>query len=227
MAKLNSSQVKKLFDMAIKAKEEGKSLGEVFEIFAKETGKAKGSVRNFFYATLKEMSVDDNLKKEYLGDNNISANQIISFSTEETDVLLRKILGGVVDGKSVRRSILEIAKDEKLALRYQNKYRNLLKNDRLRVEKIKCEIDREKGKYIKLKKEEDSFALVKLKREINVLCDRIARAEKLENKALKARLSRVEEENLRLKAILADKINKSNLIEIFDKSPCSFTITKR
>ena len=39
-------------------------------------------------------------------------------------------------GKSVRRVISENTSDEKTALRYQNKYRNLLKHDKKMVEKV-------------------------------------------------------------------------------------------
>ena len=218
MAKLNSNQIKRLFYLASKAKSEGKSLCEVFESFGVETGKAKGSVRNFFYSTLKQMSVDEKIKSEYLGDSQISVGEIVAFTDEESETLLRQILSGVAEGKSVRRSILEIAKDERLALRYQNKYRNLLKTDKDRVERIKEEIESARGRKIHLSKIAENPVIDKLKREINCLCDRIARAEKLENAELKLRLKRAEEENMRLKAMLLEKGTRSSLVELFDKS---------
>ena len=58
----------------------------------------------------------------------------------------------------------------------------------------------------------------KLKREINCLCDRIAKAERLENAQLRLKLKQAEEENVRLKAMLLENGVRSSVIEHFDKS---------
>ena len=118
-------------------------------------------------------------------------------------MLLRKILTGVTFGKSVRRSICEMSQTPKQALRYQNKYRNLLKSDRQRVEKIRNEIKEEFGKCYnptnkQVKTDEN---LLKLKKEINSLCDRIARELKIENANLKLQVKKYEEENAKLKIL--------------------------
>ena len=84
---------------------------------------------------------------------------------------LKLVLKGVAEGRSVRSVISSISNgNEKLALRYQNKYRNLLKNDRELVLKIastivdkngnvvnpyKCEI--KKSEYEKLESEIDDL----------------------------------------------------------------------
>lgn len=56
MSKIKESELKRLFSEAEKAKNSGTSLGKVFEAIAAETGRAKGSVRNAYYSTLKNRS---------------------------------------------------------------------------------------------------------------------------------------------------------------------------
>ena len=201
MVKISDAQMKGLFKCAFEAKERGENLDKVFEDFAVKTGRAKGSVRNFYYSTLKRAETSCETQAKYLGEMQLRANKIVGFEDGEVDDLLEKVLLGVTSGKSVRRVILEMSPDGKTALRNQNKYRNLLRFDRDRVEKIRQKIISSCGKcadpFYRKQAQGASFAL--LKKEINDLCERIGQSLKKENQALKAQIEILKEQNARLK----------------------------
>lgn len=196
MSKIKESELKRLFSEAEKAKKSGTSLGKVFETIASETGRAKGSVRNAYYSTLKKSQSDERLKKDLLGNKTLSVTPIICFNDNETDKIIREILSGATLGKSVRRMTREMAKDEKEALRFQNKYRNALRCDRTRVERIRSELKNEVGRCYDPyeKKRGKDLLLEKLKAEINALYERIAQKARDENRLLKEELRRCREE---------------------------------
>ena len=201
--KVNDSKIKELFSMALEAKKQGASLSLVFDSFAKANGLAKGSVRNLYYTTLKRIDKNEEKRREYLGGGSLTANKIVAFESAEEDMLLKKILTGVAKGKSVRGAILDITSDPKTALRYQNKYRNLLRYNFERVSEVQKKVIKdmglEKDPFL-AKRESKSIAM--LKREINGLYDRIAQSVKRENEILLKRLKESREENLRLKKII-------------------------
>ena len=204
MAKISDIEIKKFFNMVEKAKEDGESLSKVFEEFARQMGRAKGSVRNFYYNCLKQAEIDPKIKQKYFGDKVFSTNKIIVFDKAESKLLLEKILIGQTFGKSVRRVISEMSQNPQVALRYQNKYRNLIKFDKNAVLKVREEIIKTYGKcYNPYQKERDSKEqLGVLKKEINQLCDRIAFSLKEENQTLKKKLEDVKRENEFLKTML-------------------------
>ena len=117
MSKIKESELKRLFSKAEKAKKSGTSLGKVFETIAAETGRAKGSVRNAYYSTLKKSQSDERLKKNVLGNKTLSVTPIICFNDNETDKIIREILSGVTFGKSVRRMTREMAKGKRCGFR--------------------------------------------------------------------------------------------------------------
>ncbi len=196
MSKIKESELKRLFSEAEKAKKSGTSLGKVFETIASETGRAKGSVRNAYYSTLKKSQSDERLKKNLLGNKTLTVTPIICFNDNETDKIIREILSGATLGKSVRRMTREMAKDEREALRFQNKYRNALRCDRTRVERIRSELKNEVGRCYDPyeKKRGKDLLLEKLKAEINALYERIAQKARDENRLLKEELRRCREE---------------------------------
>lgn len=218
MVKISDSQKKNLFSSALDAKTRGENLDRVFEDFAVKTGRAKGSVRNFYYSTLKRAEVDETLRKKYLGNASLTANKIVGFSESESDDLLEKVLLGVTFGKSVRRVIAEISPDGKTALRNQNKYRNLLRLERARVERVMQKIFAEYGKCANpfAKKSCQNENLSTLKKEINSLFDKIGQKLKVENESLKEQIKLLKEEN----ALLVKRLNeseKSPLKEYFER----------
>lgn len=196
MSKIKENELKRLFSEAEKAKKSGTSLGKVFETIASETGRAKGSVRNAYYSTLKKSQSDEILKKNVLGNKTLTVTPIICFNDNETDKIIREILSGATLGKSVRRMTREMAKDEREALRFQNKYRNALRCDRPRVERIRSELKNEVGRCYDPyeKKMGKDLLLEKLKAEINALYERIAQKARDENRLLKEELRRCREE---------------------------------
>lgn len=196
MAKMTQTQIKQLMDLAYQAKNKGESLSKVFEDFARQTGRAQGSIRNVYYSSLKQTSSDEKYKKSVLGEKDLSVAKIISFEDYETDYLLEKILTGVTFGKSVRRVISEMTENPKLALRYQNKYRNVIRFDRQRVQAVREKIIEDYGKCYDPYKEsaQSDVLLAKLKREINSLCERIALEQREENQKLKQKIQELEKE---------------------------------
>ena len=153
-------------------------------------------MRNAYYSTLKKSQSDERLKKNLLGNKTLSVTPIICFNDNETDKIIREILSGATLGKSVRRMTREMAKDEREALRFQNKYRNALRCDRPRVERIRSELKNEVGRCYDPyeKKRGKDLLLEKLKAEINALYERIAQKARDENRLLKEELRRCREE---------------------------------
>lgn len=137
----------------------------------------------------------------------LKVNKIVAFNECETDALVKKVLTGVTFGKSVRRAICEISDGEKDALRNQNKYRNTLKRDKPRVERLRKEIISEVGKcydpYPKPPARDE--LLGDLKKEINDFYDRIASRVRIENTLLKHELNACRAENAKLKAQLESR----------------------
>ncbi|MGI6169147.1 MAG: hypothetical protein ACOYI4_05435 [Christensenellales bacterium] len=98
------------------AKQEGRPIKSVFQRVADATGRKPNSVRNYYYAKLKESG------------NRVPAFEL--FTTEEVKEMLTEILSAQAMGMSVRACTLRMGKgDNKAMLRYQNKYRSIIKNN--------------------------------------------------------------------------------------------------
>lgn len=196
---LNDPQMKKLAEKAEKAKKNGSPLSGVFAEFAAETGRAKGSIRNAYYAAVKRAQTDEKFAKAAFGNAKPSVAKVIGFNAAEARVMLKKVLNSATDGKSVRRSIAEISPDPKTALRYQNKYRNMICNESNTVKEIMAEIRRERGECFNPYGREGDEILTRLKREINGLYDRLSENLRRENEKLKVQIAVLKNENARLK----------------------------
>lgn len=196
---LNDLQMKKLAEKAATAKKNGSPLSGVFAEFAAETGRAKGSIRNAYYAAVKRAQTDEKFAKTAFGSVKPSVAKIIGFDDAEARVMLKKVLNSATDGKSVRRSIAEISPDPKTALRYQNKYRNMICNESETVKEIMAEIKRERGECFNPYGRESDEMMARLKREINGLYDRLSENLRRENEKLKVQIAVLKNENARLK----------------------------
>ena len=187
MNKINGyteEEAKSLVEYIWEGKQAGKTLTYLFAAYGAAHGRAKGSVRNYYYALMKNRGKDERVVK-LLDGKQLSVEQIREFTEEETDRVLRSILAEKSKGVSVRRAICNIAKgDDKHMLRLQNKYRNVLKKQPGRVEAIAAEMGLETG--------EKSLLQRRLETEINALYDRLTRSLREEN-------SRLSDENARLK----------------------------
>lgn len=181
-------EAKELVNFMSEGKKEGKALSYLFESFGHSHGRAKGSVRNYYYALLKER--DDDRVVRLLDGSELSVEKIRSFTKEETDEVLRSVLAEKAKGMSVRKAIKNIAKgDEKLMLRLQNKYRNLLKKQPELVKRTAAEMG--VSAALKPGMKEKSVLQRRLEEEINALCDRLLQPLKEENARLKDELERM------------------------------------
>ena len=185
-------------------KRKGKTLTYLFASYGMAHGRAKGSVRNYYYALMKNDGGDERIVK-LLDGSELSVEKIKEFSPEETDEALRSILREKSKGLSVRRAICNLAGgDDKLMLRLQNKYRNTLKKQPQKLAQLAEEmglseeaekLSAPKGKEEKSRVFEGDFLRRRLENEINALYDRLAQGLKEENARLRA-------ENARLKELL-------------------------
>ena len=173
-----------LIEYIYTGKNAGKTLSYLFETYGREHSRAKGSVRNYYYAFLKKRG-DERVEK-ILNGKNLTAGVVKPFTEEETDELLRRILSETSKGYSIRRAIINVCGgDERLMLRMQNKYRNLLKKQPERV----AQAAKDAGIP-----EEKSFFQRKLEREIDELYSRLAVDLRRENERLKAELEKLRSE---------------------------------
>lgn len=101
-------------------------LRTAFDAVAKQTGRCPNSVRNHYYTTLHPRG---------------GAPAFVPFSEEEACALLKEILLSCTRGESVRACTMRLAEgDTRRMLRYQNKYRSLLKTRPELVQKIRLEL---------------------------------------------------------------------------------------
>ena len=126
-----------LFSAVRDAEESGKPLRDVFADVGHKLHRRPNSIRNFYYARVREMP-------------ELSARRtpFRSFSPDEVHALLRDVLIGRGQGESVRACVTRLADGDRAGmLRYQNKYRAILKNhpemlmevaEELRAEGLPC-----------------------------------------------------------------------------------------
>ncbi len=183
----------------------GGTLTSTFKEFATQSGKRVGTVRNLYYALAKLSASDEEFCKEHLGGKAIRVAIAKPFCEQEEKALLKKILCAIKEGKSVRKGISELAcGDAKKELRYQNKYRSLIKNKKELVKEAVKEIKEETGVTVTIEDKKRKLSAPspvqteRLKREIDGLVERIAFSARKENRLLKERIQKLEEENANL-----------------------------
>ena len=211
MNKINGyteEEAKSLVEFIKAGKQKGKTLTYLFETYGLKNGRAKGSVRNYYYTLMKNEKGDERIVK-LLDGSELSVEKIREFTEEETDEALRSILAEKSKGLSVRRAIFNLSGgDDKLMLRLQNKYRNTLKKEPERLAGIAAELglsaESLQGRKSRESKAENArlpdrdFLRRRLENEINALYDRLAQALKAEN-------ARLREENTALKEALDER----------------------
>ena len=214
MQKINGyteDEARELVDFVEEGKRAGKTLTALFAAYGEIHGRAKGSVRNYYYALMKNEQGDQRIV-QLLDGRTLTVGKIRAFSEEEADEAIRSILKEKAKGMSVRKAIFQLSGgDDKLMLRLQNKYRNTLKKEPERIlqierelfgeEAVKTQKTRGRGesneKIVPILKgaQARDFLQKRLEKEINSLYNRLAQALKAEN----ARLS---EENALLRGEL-------------------------
>ena len=207
MNKINGyteEEAKSLVEFIKAGKQKGKTLTYLFETYGLKHGRAKGSVRNYYYALMKNEKSDERIVK-LLDGSELSVEKIREFTEEETDEVLRSILSEKSKGLSVRRAIFNLSGgNDKLMLRLQNKYRNTLKKQPQRIAEIAEELgmceEAARLREVKDKEAEKTsrpdkdFLRRRLENEINALYDRLAQALKTENERLRAENSLLKDE---------------------------------
>ncbi len=117
-----------LFDTARAARERGLSLKSVFDDVADATGRKPNSIRNHYYARVREGACSDAA---------FHSAAFVPFTDDEVRALVREVLIAEAGGVSVRACTLEMGGgDTRKMLRYQNKYRAVIKNDPALVREI-------------------------------------------------------------------------------------------
>ena len=126
-----------LFSAVGEAAEKGRPLRDVFADVGSALSRKPNFIRNFYYARVRETP-------------QLAARQtpFRSFTEDEVHHLLRHVLIGRGKGQSVRACVTELAGGDRAGmLRYQNKYRSILKNkpemlmevaEELRLEGLPC-----------------------------------------------------------------------------------------
>ena len=107
-----------LFSAVKEAAENGRPLRDVFSEVGGQLSRKPNSIRNFYYARVREVP-------------ELAAKQapLRTFTAEELHGLLRDVLMGRGQGESVRACVTRLAGGDRAGmLRYQNKYRSILKN---------------------------------------------------------------------------------------------------
>lgn len=116
------------------AAESGAPLRGVFEKMGQTLGRKPNSVRNYYYMQLRDQA----------GPEFRRAIPFETFTAEQVHTLLRQVLIARGQGKSVRACVMEMSGgDRALMLRYQNKYRAVLRKNPLLIEQTIQELQQE------------------------------------------------------------------------------------
>ncbi len=121
-----------------KAEEKNLPLKAVFSRVADETGRKPNSIRNYYYMKVKEGG--SGLDKRTVS--------FTPFTKAEIRRLIADVLRAQGEGESVRSCTLRLGGgDRHKMLRYQNKYRSIIKNNRSLVQGVMDELDAAGEKY--------------------------------------------------------------------------------
>ena len=119
-----------LWDEVKTAGSSGLPLRNVFETVAHSTGRKPNSVRNYYYTNMKTGMTPPEIAS-------LRVLPFMPFREGEAENLLRSVLTARSRGESVRACVLKLANgDRSLMLRYQNKYRALLRTQPATVKRI-------------------------------------------------------------------------------------------
>ena len=111
------AETARLFTAVQEANATGAPLRSVFESLSGDLGRKPNSIRNYYYACLRQQPQADRRTPAFQ-----------PFTPEETHELLRQVLMARGKGMSVRACVMELSQgSHSRMLRYQNKYRTILK----------------------------------------------------------------------------------------------------
>ncbi|MDD4211396.1 MAG: hypothetical protein PHC46_03285 [Clostridia bacterium] len=139
----NTEEVKDLFAFVETFKQKNLALTYAFSEYAKRTNRKPNSVRNYYYLELNELENNTARQKELNIDLKKHVKQKFKeFTKEEEYKLVYYILQKSREGKSVRNSCLELSGNNVTEMiRYQNKFRSLLKGNSSLITDINKKLD--------------------------------------------------------------------------------------
>ncbi len=127
------SETDRLFRAVKEANATGAPLRSVFESLSADLGRKPNSIRNYYYACLRDQP-----------DAAPRTPAFTAFTPEETHQLLRDVLMARGRGQSVRACVMQLAGgSHSRMLRYQNKYRTVLKHRPEMIAEVCEELRRE------------------------------------------------------------------------------------
>jgi len=136
----HEDETTRLFTAVKEASATGAPLRSVFESLSGDLGRKPNSIRNYYYACLRQKPDAAFLR----------ATPFTAFTPEETHHLLRQVLMARGQGMSVRACVMNMAGgDHSRMLRYQNKYRTVLKHRPEMIEAVREELRQEGLPYPK------------------------------------------------------------------------------
>ena len=128
------AETARLFSAVKEASASGAPLRSVFESLSGDLGRKPNSIRNYYYACLRQHP-----------QNGEHTPAFRPFTAEETHELLRQVLMARGKGMSVRACVMALSEgNHSRMLRYQNKYRTILKNRPELIAQV-CEELRQEG----------------------------------------------------------------------------------
>ncbi len=137
----SDTENKLLWETANEAQQQGLPLKAVFEQIARQTGRRPNSIRNYYYAQVREH--DGGAERPA---------RFVPFTQQEVDWLMEQVLVARSAGQSVRSCLQKLSGgDHSLMLRYQNKYRAVIKSrpdyvqdivEKLKAQGVECETPR-------------------------------------------------------------------------------------
>ncbi|MBR5438935.1 MAG: hypothetical protein IKV61_01820 [Clostridia bacterium] len=220
MKGFKESETIELINYIKEAKIQGKSLLSAFNDYAKKTGRSMGTIRNYYYKTVKKCKGSEGLRQKLGVDKALFPAFILEFNLEQEKELLLNVLTKTTQGKSVRRAISEISNgNEKLALRNQNKYRNLLKQKPWLVNEVILEVEKKlercKNPYLEISN--SLSGKLALEESINNLLLTLENDALKENSVLTQKVKELSIQNGKMKELLKKALKKNDITKEFIK----------
>lgn len=135
----SSEEDKLLFEEVKKAREAGRSLKSAFDRMENLTGRKSNSIRNYYYVRIR----DEDIMNTY-SECVEKPSSFIPFEESEVKSMLKRLLSDQAKGISVRASTMALGNgDTTTMLRFQNKYRSVIKNNPEFVKTVMAEMESE------------------------------------------------------------------------------------
>lgn len=191
------------------------TLTTVFKNFALKHNKSWGTIRNLYYAIIKKAGEDEDFKKRYLTGVDISVNKIDKFTNIEEKELIKSIILERSKTRSTRKAVYNLSGgNDKVALRYQNKFRSAIKNNPTLINEVNQELSSlGDSAVLRLCKvtPDTEVAIERVRGEINKLVDRLFLNVKKENSILKKENLSLKEQVEKLTLLVEALKNKTNI----------------